>query len=137
MGLPTTPRLLRALADARPERVRQTLLGWWLESPDMAHQASAILLVDEDKAVSVHDSDEESKNGDAKDQSADSKARVPEPRSAAVDNQANVQALLHGIKRLQPRYAVCTNCKEEFDVTGSRNGDRVWHNGNAQCTNYR
>lgn len=91
------PRLQQALAVARPERLRQTLLDLCLKSPDIAQRTSAILLVAEDKAVSVHDSDEERNRSDVESENSDSEDSVTEPSSVTVDKTPIVQAS-NGIK---------------------------------------
>ena len=123
-------RLQHALAVAQPERLRQTLLDLCSKCPDIAEKASALLLVAEDEAVSIHESDEESNRSDVEDGGTDSEASVTEPSSAIADEAPLVQAS-NGNKRLRPRYAVCINCDEEFDVTCNEKGDCTWHNGNA------
>ncbi|KAA6410756.1 MAG: hypothetical protein FRX48_05066 [Lasallia pustulata] len=58
------PWLTTLGAPACRERLRQTLLDLCLKCPDIAQQASDLLLVAEDEAVSVHESDEESNRSD-------------------------------------------------------------------------
>ena len=61
-------RLQRALVHARPERLHKTLLDLCRKCADIAQQASDLLLVAEDEAVSVHESDEESNRSDVGDE---------------------------------------------------------------------
>lgn len=62
---------------------------------------------------------------------------------AAVLNQQDIQekesshsatAILHGNKRLRAKYAVCSNCQEEYDVTQNHKKACRWHDGMNLCT---
>ena len=51
-----------------------------------------------------------------------------------IESSPSATAMLTGKKRLRSKYAVCSNCEEEFDVT--QNGKKAcrWHDGMNFCT---
>jgi hypothetical protein len=111
--------LRRAIETARPERVRQILQNLCDISTTNEVYVAALLLITEEgqganatrpksrkRSASTNVDDEEV------DEAGDSEAQ--KPRAA---------------KRLRARYAICTQCDEEFDVTENNPEDCVYHPG--------
>lgn len=148
--------LKHAILDAQLERLRVTLQHICNDSPEAFRIARSLLLVpeeivkhktidrrnrlgddtdqdedeDEDEEDSSEPSDDEGDSEDSDDASAGSSSdkEEEEDRSRVLSNEVtSIQS--HGVKRLRPKFATCTNCSEEFDVTDNGKYSCTWHPG--------
>ncbi|KAI4284986.1 MAG: hypothetical protein L6R38_001001 [Xanthoria sp. 2 TBL-2021] len=125
---PSLQALQVAIDEAQPERLRNALRSLCSNSKDTARAAQAILLVPVDRprpkptSAAEEEGEDTDENGEDTDQSESESSSKDE--AAAAEETRNT---VHGLKRLRPRYATCTNCEEEFDITQNESGDCVYH----------
>lgn len=129
---PSLQALQVAIDEAQPERLRNALRSLCSNSKDTARAAQAILLVPVDRprpkptSAAEEEGEDTDENGEDTDQSESESSSKDE--AAAAEETRNT---VHGLKRLRPRYATCTNCEEEFDITQNESGDCVYHPGKS------
>ncbi|KAL8802406.1 MAG: hypothetical protein Q9182_003829 [Xanthomendoza sp. 2 TL-2023] len=115
-----------AIETAQPERLRQALSKICAESAVAAQLAQDILLVPITRSNSPA-ADEHNKNDDrGTDESGSESVSDSSSKQEALEAEAATNIAL-GLKRMRPRYAVCGNCVEEFDVTDNQSGDCIYH----------
>lgn len=124
--------LQSAIDSAQPTRLRATLQALCNSSADVASLVSSLLLVPENEVkksrhrkASSEDSDEDEDEEDS-DKSSNGSEEEEEENG---DNLEDTEATSNTLKRLRPRYAMCENCSEEFDVTDNVKGACVYHDG--------
>lgn len=122
---PSLRALQVAIDEAQPERLRNALRRLCSNSKDTARAAQAILLVPVDRSRPKPTSAAE-EEGEATDESESDPSSTNE--AAAAEETRNT---VHMLKRLRPRYAMCKNCEEEFDITQNESGDCVYHPGKS------
>ncbi|KAI9036442.1 uncharacterized protein KD926_001785 [Aspergillus affinis] len=121
--------LKRAIYSASSATLRSTLEIVCTKDPTFRQKLADLLLVSEDQVPDVPSdvppSDYESSEEEPSDEesSAQDAARKQPPRSENPNGPQQVA----GSKRSMPRYATCTNCKEEFDVTENTRKSCVYH----------
>ncbi len=153
--LPVETVLKHAILDAQPERLRVTLQHICNDLPEAFRIARSLLLVpqsqvkhktidrrnrlgddtdqdeDEDEEDSSEPSDDENDSEDSDDASGGSssdKEEEEEDRPRVLSNEVtSIQT--NSVKRLRPKFATCTNCSEEFDVTDNGKYSCTWHPG--------
>lgn len=156
--LPVQTILKHAILDAQPERLRVTMQQICNSSPEAFQLARGLLLVPEeqvmhktidrknrteDDADQDEDEDEEdgSETSDEEDDSEDSddadgesggdEEEEEEDRPRGFSNGVtSIQT--NGVKRLRPKFATCTNCSEEFDMTDNGKYSCIWHPGMSE-----
>lgn len=150
--LPIRGILTAAIMNAEPERLRATLQEVCNSSPEAFRIAKSLLLVpekqvkhktidrrnrteddadqdedeDEEDSSEPSDNEDDSEHSDDTDGEDDSGDEVEEEEDGprVVSN-----GVANGVKRLRSRYATCTNCSEEFEVTNNGEYSCVWHPG--------
>ena len=105
--------------------------------PDAADSVRELLLVSEkgaryrnedarERRVSDDEDDEEEDDSNDEDTSAGSELSEESTKSTPEKSKnSSVTSIVNSKKRT--RYAICENCKEEFDVTDNRNRECRWH----------
>ena len=116
---------------------------------DIARRVKGILLIEEDKVQSkvfkemraLSEGEDDEKSDSEADDDQDESEALPSANDVKVTKQghtANTKndgkddvsgQISAGVKRLRSRYATCSNCLEEFDVTQNGKIDCVWHPG--------
>lgn len=71
----------------------------------------------------VEDGGADENNDDSDESKSD-----PSPKDEVAAAEAKWKAV-HKLKRQRPRYAICRNCNEEFDITQNDRGGCVYHPG--------
>ena len=131
--VPSVQALLQSAIDsAQPARLRETLQVLCNSSADIARIASSLLLVPEkdikreirrETSSEADDSEEEDGDGDSDDSEDEDESENDTEEIASISND---------LKRLRPRFAMCENCSEEFDVTDNQKKACVYHDGMHQ-----
>ncbi|CAF9940556.1 MAG: hypothetical protein ALECFALPRED_008713 [Alectoria fallacina] len=141
--------LKTAILHSQPERLRVTLQETCNSSPEAFLIARSLLLVPEEqvkhKAIDRRnrteddaDQDDEDEDEDEEDcddaygeedDGGDKKEEEDRPRVFS-DGVAVTQT--NGVKRLRPKFATCTNCSGEFDVTDNGKDSCIWHPGKSE-----
>ena len=147
-----------AINNASKRRLLEVLQGVCDKSLDASRIISSLLLVPEDDAVDKiieksnitddeeefetesedeededEDEEENEEGSDVKDRRLDVGEEPKErPRSKSLERPMPG----NGQKRLRSRYAICANCREEFDVTSNDKHDCVWHTGELIHTHF-
>ena len=147
--LPIRNALIAAITDAEPERLRVTLQRICNFSPDAFGIAKSLLLIpeeqvkyktidrkngidddadqDEEDGSEPSDSEEDTESSDDTNGENDDSGDEEEEEEVPQIRSNGVAAI--GVKRLRSRFATCTNCSEEFDVTENGRYSCVWHPG--------
>lgn len=93
---------------------------------------------DEDESEEDEDDDEEEDSDDddegttdEEDDDEENEDDEDEDESEKVEKTAF--AVTNGNKRLRSRFAMCSNCEEEFDVTLNSKTACRWHDGMNRC----
>lgn len=96
---------------------------------DQNEEAEEQKVANDDNNDRKKDKENEGKEEGKKHAGVSTKQDVP-----GIESSHSATAILNGKKRLRSKYAVCSNCKEEFDVT--QNGKKAcrWHDGMNLCT---
>jgi hypothetical protein len=137
---PSAKALLQSAIDtAQPARLRETLQAICNSSADAAHIASILLLVPENqvkksnhrKARSDEGSNEEE---DDSEETSDENSDESEDEDEAKNGTEYTEAASTNLKRLRPKYAICENCSEEFDVTDNGKKACSYHDGRLLLT---
>ena len=84
------------------------------------------------KATSSEDSDDDDDEEDGDESSNDSEEVEKEEEEGGGGKGLNLdgaKAMSNDLKRVRPRYTMCENCSEEFDVTDNVKGACVYHDG--------
>lgn len=132
---PSAKALLQSAIDtAQPARLRETLQAICNSSADAAHIASILLLVPENQVKKLSHrrakSDEGSdKEEDDSEENSDENSDDSEDEDDAENGTEVTEAASTKLKRLRPRYAICENCSEEFDVTDNKKKSCSFHDG--------
>lgn len=79
------------------------------------------------RKASSEDSDDDEDEEDSDESSNDSEEEEEEEENG--DDLEVTEATSNTLKRVRPRYAMCENCSEEFDVTDNVKGACVYHDG--------
>lgn len=155
--LPVETVLKHAILDAQLERLRVTLQHICNDSPEAFRIARSLLLVpeeivkhktidrrnrlgddtdqdedeDEDEEDSSEPSDSEDDTENSDDTNGEDDGGEEEEEEDGPRALSNGFAVIptSGVKRLRSRFATCTNCSEEFDVTDNGKYSCVWHPG--------
>lgn len=154
--LPIKNVLIATITDAEPERLRATLQEICNSSPEAFRIAKNLLLVPEEqvkyktidrKNRADDDADQDDEEEDEEDSSEPSDSEDDTENSDDTNGEddggeeeeeedgpralSNGFAVIptSGVKRLRSRFATCTNCSEEFDVTDNGKYSCVWHPG--------
>ncbi|KAL8883586.1 MAG: hypothetical protein Q9192_007091, partial [Flavoplaca navasiana] len=117
-----------AIDGAQPDRLRDTLRRLCNNSKDIARAAEAILLVplDRSKARKTPTAGVEDGDADKNDDDSDEPESDQSPKDQLAAAEAKRKAV-HKLKRQRPRYAMCKNCNEEFNITQNDRGGCVYH----------
>lgn len=89
---------------------------------------------DEDEEVGTDTRDDEDDSGDSDDANGENDGGDKEEEEDRPHIFSNGAPLIQadGVKRLRSRFATCTNCSEEFDVTDNGKDSCVWHPGERE-----
>ena len=128
---PSAKAVLQSAIDAaQPARLRATLIALCNSSADAANLVSKFLLIPEHEVKrpkrrrpSSEDSDDSDDKEDGSDESSNDSEE--EDENSTEDAEATATSL----ERLRPRYAMCENCSEEFDVMDNEKGACSYHDG--------
>ncbi|KAL9617583.1 MAG: hypothetical protein Q9160_007653 [Pyrenula sp. 1 TL-2023] len=130
------PDLYKACASATRDRLISTLFNLCSLSESNCDVVESMLLVEEDS-----DSDNSSSLHSKSHGGAVSVGRGTKDSPAVIDltstptrqNGSHTSPQSSSTsKRRRPRYEVCINCNEEFDVTGNEEENCVWHDGEVE-----
>ena len=131
--VPSAKAILQSAIDtAQPTRLRATLQAICNSSADAALIASGLLLVPQTKVSKPkrqEASDEDDDNQDEED--SDQSSNDSEDEDETEQGLEDTKATSNNLKRLHPRYAMCQNCSEEFDVTDNGKTSCVYHEGRS------
>ncbi|OJJ50605.1 hypothetical protein ASPZODRAFT_126497 [Penicilliopsis zonata CBS 506.65] len=104
-------QLTQAIYDAPESRLKTILRDLCIQLPAAREAVARHLLVTEDRIKEKADSSDDDGSEDEDSEESDDSDESREPE---VKPQTPVKM---GSKRLRPRYGICENCDEEFDLT--------------------
>ncbi|KAL8803940.1 MAG: hypothetical protein Q9200_006025 [Gallowayella weberi] len=120
-----------AIDTAQPERLRQALSKICAESAVAAQLAQDILLVPIRRSISPSAEQRDKNDDNETDESESESVSDSGSKQEALEAEAASNVAL-GLKRMRPRYAMCSNCEEEFDVTENQSGGCIYHPGEME-----
>lgn len=120
------PALRAAIKTAQADRLRRTLLSICDASVEASRIARKLLLVPENNTRVVQRNDPGRAICDEQEGCSEG-----EEHSGHDSNHLATTHVQKAPKRLRPRYATCTNCDQEFDVTDNGKKSCRWHDGMA------
>lgn len=158
--LPVKTVLKMAILDAQPARLRMTLQHICSSSPEALEIARSLLLVpekhvrqktvdrrnrtedddtdgdpdedEEDPSEPSDDEDDSANSDDADDEEDDGGDEGEEEDRRRIVSNGVAVIQTSSAKRLRSRFATCTNCSEEFDVTDNGKDSCTWHPGMSE-----
>lgn len=87
------------------------------------------------KAISEESSDEdEDDSEETSDENSNENSGESEDEDEAKNGTGSIETASTNLKRLRPRYAICGNCSEEFDVTDNGKKACSYHYGRLPLT---
>ncbi|KAL8814953.1 MAG: hypothetical protein Q9223_005871 [Gallowayella weberi] len=125
-----------AIDTAQPERLRQALSKICAESAVAAQLAQDILLVPIRRSISPSAEQRDKNDDNETDESESESVSDSGSKQEAFEAEAASNVAL-GLKRMRPRYAMCSNCEEEFDVTENQSGGCIYHPGKPVVGKWR
>ena len=114
---------------AQPDRLRGVLGKICRRLPEATQLARELLLVSEQEVQMgkhrIRTSDDESED-EGESQQGNTTEESKDENQGLLEIEDNSSAKR---KRLRPKYALCSQCKEEYDTSSNQKGDCIWHPG--------
>ena len=119
-----------SIVSATPERLRQTFSEICQNILDARTMAESILLVNERDASRKHVERDCDEHGVVLDEDTEDEETPSEESSSGEDGDGFLPKMTGNFRpQRRPRYAICENCEEEYDVTTNDELSCQWHEG--------